>query len=86
MKRRIVLQAGLQELREKKVNLNRTPDEVMRKQLETWDKIREENAAKDPFFKKVMESQKAYAQLVVNGRQTMFLSYDFAANYYWKKR
>ena len=39
----------------------------MKKQLETWDKIREENAAKDPFFKKVMESQKAYAQLVVNG-------------------
>ena len=33
-----------------------------------------------------MESQKAYAQLVVNGRQTMFPSYDFAANYYWKKR
>jgi TRAP-type mannitol/chloroaromatic compound transport system substrate-binding protein len=78
--------AGLQELREKKVTLSRTPDDVMRKQLETWDKIREENAAKDPFFKKVMDSQRAYAQLVVNGRQTMFPSYDFAANYYWKKR
>jgi TRAP-type mannitol/chloroaromatic compound transport system substrate-binding protein len=78
--------AGLGELREKKVNLTRTPDEVLVKQLETWDKIREENAAKDPFFKKVMESQKAYAQLVVNGRRTMFPSYDFSANFYWKKR
>ncbi len=78
--------AGLQELKEKKVNLNRTPDDILKKQLETWDKIREENAAKDPFFKKVMESQYAYAKLVVNGRQTMFPSYDFAANFYWKKR
>jgi TRAP-type mannitol/chloroaromatic compound transport system substrate-binding protein len=77
---------GLEDLRSAKVNLTRTPDEVLRKQLETWDQIREEFAAKDAFFKKVMDSQKAYAQLVVNGRQTMFPSYDFSANYYWKKR
>ena len=78
--------AGLADLRTEKVTLARTPDEVLTKQLETWDKIREETAAKDPFFKKVMDSQRTYAQLVVNGRQTMFPSYDFAANYYWKKR
>ncbi len=77
---------GLEDLRAAKVNLTRTPDEVLKKQLEVWDQIREEFAAKDAFFKKVMDSQKAYAQLVVNGRQTMFPSYEFAANHYWKKK
>jgi TRAP-type mannitol/chloroaromatic compound transport system substrate-binding protein len=77
---------GLQQLREAKVNVSRTPDDVLRKQLETWDKIREDNAAKDPFFKKVVESQKQWASVVVQGRQSMFPNYAVSADYYWKKR
>ncbi len=77
---------GLDDLKEKKVNVSRTPDEVLRKQLDTWDKIRETEAAKDPFFKKVVESQRQYAANVVQGRRAMFPSYEFAADHYWKKR
>jgi TRAP-type mannitol/chloroaromatic compound transport system substrate-binding protein len=77
---------GLSALRDAKVNVSRTPDDVLRKQLETWDKIREAEAAKDPFFKKVVESQRQYAANVVQGRRTMFPSYEFAADHYWKKR
>jgi TRAP-type mannitol/chloroaromatic compound transport system substrate-binding protein len=77
---------GLDTLREHKVNVSRTPDDVLRKQLETWDKVRETEAAKDPFFKKVVESQRQYAATVVQGRRAMFPAYEFAADYYWKKR
>ena len=78
---------GLAELREKyKVNVSRTPDEVMIKQLETWDKIREKFAKEDAFFKKVMDSQLQYASVVVPGRQAMFPAYAFSADYYWKKK
>jgi TRAP-type mannitol/chloroaromatic compound transport system substrate-binding protein len=77
---------GLIELREKhKVNISRTPNDVLTKQLETWDKIREREAAKDPFFKKVVDSQKQWASVVVTGRQAMFAPYSFSADYYWKK-
>lgn len=78
---------GLAELREKhKVNISRTPDEVLIKQLETWDRIREKFATEDAFFKKVMESQRQYASVVVPGRLAMFPAYSFSANYYWKKK
>jgi len=78
---------GLRELEERhKVTISRTPDAVLVKQLELWDKIREREAARDPFFKKVVESQRKYASVVVPARRAMFPSYELAANYYWKKR
>ena len=42
-----------------------------------------EESAKNPFFKKVLESQKAYASLVVPAKRFLFPPYSFAANYYW---
>lgn len=77
---------ALKELQEKhKVNIIKTPDDVLINQLKTWDKIAQEEAAKDPFFKKVWNSQKEYASVVVPARRFMFPPYDFAADYYWPK-
>ena len=42
-----------------------------------------ENSAKSPTFKKVYESQRAYAAKVVPAKRYMFPPYSFAANYYW---
>ena len=42
-----------------------------------------EESAKNPFFKKVLESQKSYASLVVPAKRFLFPPYSFAANYYW---
>jgi len=42
------------------VNVYRTPVSVMKAQLDAWDKILP-NLEKDPFFKKVVASQKAFA-------------------------
>ncbi|MBL6958784.1 MAG: TRAP transporter substrate-binding protein [Rhodospirillales bacterium] len=44
------------------VNVYRTPDSVMADQLKAWDIVIERFNAKDPFFKRVVESQKAWAQ------------------------
>lgn len=44
------------------VNVYRTPDSVMDDQLKAWDVIVDQFNASDPFFKKVIESQKAWAQ------------------------
>ena len=78
---------ALSEMREKQgVNVRRTPPEVLLKQLETWDAVREKFAKEDAFFAKVMESQRAYAANVVPGRMAMFPAYSFAADYYWRKK
>lgn len=75
---------ALKELQEKyKVNILHTPPEILYEFLKAWDEIAAETAAKDPFFKKVLESQRAYAGLVVPAKRFMFPAYEFAANYYW---
>jgi len=44
------------------VNVYRTPDSVMSEQLAAWDIIVERFSGSDPFFAKVIEAQKAWAQ------------------------
>ncbi len=43
------------------VNVYRTPDSIMDDQLKAWDVIIERFNKSDPFFKKVVESQKKWA-------------------------
>ncbi len=44
------------------VNVYRTPDSVMDDQLKAWDIVIEQLSKEDPFFKKVLDSQKAWAK------------------------
>ncbi|MGD9952300.1 MAG: TRAP transporter substrate-binding protein [Burkholderiales bacterium] len=47
-----------------KVNVIRTPKSVMQEQLKAWDVITPRLSKEDPFFAKVVESQKAWAKRV----------------------
>jgi TRAP-type mannitol/chloroaromatic compound transport system substrate-binding protein len=68
------------------VQIQRTPDDILKNFLDTWEKIQAEYAAKDPFYRKVIESQKKYAEQVVPFRLSWFPPYEFAGNYYWKDK
>ena len=61
----------------------RTPPEILTEFLKAWDAIAQEEMAVNPFFKKVYESQKAYAAKVVPAKRFMFPPYSYAANYYF---
>ena len=61
----------------------RTPPEILVEFMKTWDRMAAEESAKDPFFKKVLDSQRAYAAKVVPAKRFMFPPYSFAANYYF---
>jgi TRAP-type mannitol/chloroaromatic compound transport system substrate-binding protein len=75
---------ALKELREKhNVKIERTPDDILRKTLEAWDQIAKEESDKNPFFKKVYDSQRAYASQVVPARRFVIPPYEAGANYYW---
>jgi TRAP-type mannitol/chloroaromatic compound transport system substrate-binding protein len=75
---------AVKELQEKhKVNVLKTPEDILREFLKAWDQIAKEESEKDPFFKKVFESQRAYASVVVPAKRFYFPPYEFAANHYW---
>jgi len=75
---------AIKELQEKHgVRILRTPPDILYEFLKTWDTIAAEEGAKNPFFKKVHDSQRAYASLVVPAKRFMFPPYSFVANYYW---
>src|SRR5436190_5699304 len=65
------------------VQIRRTPPDILIASLKAWDQVAAENSAKSPTFKKVYESQRAYAAKVVPAKRYMFPPYSFAANYYW---
>ena len=63
--------------------IRRTPPDILLATLKAWDEVAAENSAKSATFKKVYESQRAYAAKVVPAKRYMFPPYSFAANYYW---
>jgi TRAP-type mannitol/chloroaromatic compound transport system substrate-binding protein len=78
---------AIKELQEKHgVRILRTPPDILIEFLKTWDIIAKEESAKNPFFKKVLDSQRQYASVVVPAKRFYFPPYSFAANYYWPEK
>lgn len=68
------------------IEVYRTPDDILKNFLDEWEKIQAGYAAKDPFYKKVIDSQREYAEVVVPYRLSFWPPYEFAGNYYWKDK
>jgi TRAP-type mannitol/chloroaromatic compound transport system substrate-binding protein len=66
-----------------KVTVVATPREVMVEVLKAWDRVAERKARENPFFAKVLASQKAWAQRVVPYRRCCHPPYELAADHYW---
>ena len=64
------------------VKLLTAPPEINQAFLKTWDEFAAAEAAKNPFFKKVFESQKAYAAKVVPAKRFMYPPYNLQADHY----
>ncbi len=75
---------ALEEMRTKfGTQVLRTPPEVLTAFLKAWDEIAAEESAKNPVFKKVYDSQRAWASKVVPAKRFLTPPYSFAANHYW---
>ena len=75
---------AIEEMRTKHgTQILRTPPDILIAFLKAWDEIAKEEAAKNPFFNRVYESQRAYAAKVVPAKRFMNPPYSFAANHYW---
>ena len=73
----------LGKLKDMGVNVYRTPDSVMKAQLEAWDIVVDRISAEDPFFSKVVDSQKAYAKEVMNYLNLNQPDYKMAYNHHF---
>jgi TRAP-type mannitol/chloroaromatic compound transport system substrate-binding protein len=68
------------------VKIIKTTDELNKQFLRAYDGIQEANAAKDDFYKKVIESQKKYSSLVVPYRLSYWPNYSFIGEHYYKNK
>jgi TRAP-type mannitol/chloroaromatic compound transport system substrate-binding protein len=61
-----VYSKAYEELRDKRnIKFVETPEDILEAQLDAWDAVIAEKSAANPFFAKVLESQKAFMQRVV---------------------
>jgi TRAP-type mannitol/chloroaromatic compound transport system substrate-binding protein len=68
------------------IKVIKTSDELNRRFLKAYDEINAGYIAKDPFYKKVVDSQKKYAGLLVPYRLSYWPPYGFIAEHYWKEK
>jgi TRAP-type mannitol/chloroaromatic compound transport system substrate-binding protein len=65
------------------VEAHRTPDSVMSAELDAWDVVVDRISSGDPFFAKVIDSQKAYAKNVMGYLNLNQPDYKLAYKHYF---
>ncbi len=70
----------------KGVKFYKTPDAILKKQLEAWDKIVEAKSAENPAFKKVLDSMRAFAGRAARWQNDTNVDYKMAYNHYFGKK
>jgi TRAP-type mannitol/chloroaromatic compound transport system substrate-binding protein len=79
--------ADMRELEEKRgVKFVVTPKSVLQAQLQAWDRIAATEGAKNPFFAKVLKSQREWAARTVPWRQRIMVENDTAFEHYFKRK
>ena len=73
------------ELKKAGVNFYKTPDAVLKAQLDSWDKVIAKKSAENPAFKKVLDSQKAFAQRAGAWQNDYLVDFKMAYNHYFRK-
>jgi TRAP-type mannitol/chloroaromatic compound transport system substrate-binding protein len=72
------------ELQQKnQVKFYKTPDVILKKQLEVYDEVVKKKAAENPIFKEILESQLAFAQRVARWENDTVVSRKMAFDHYW---
>ncbi|MCU0812663.1 MAG: TRAP transporter substrate-binding protein [Thiobacillaceae bacterium] len=74
------------ELQKMGVKFYKTPDSILRAQLASWDKIMKAKSAENALFKKVLDSQRAFAQRAIPWQNDYMVDFKIASNYYFGKK
>ena len=72
------------ELKKAKINFYKTPDAILRAQLAAWDKVITAKAGENALFKKVLDSQKAFAERAGQWQNDYTVDFKMAWNHYFR--
>ena len=73
------------ELKKQGIKFYKTPDSILRAQLASWDKIMEKKSGENALFKKILASQKAYAERAGQWQNDYSVDFKMAYNHYFAK-
>jgi TRAP-type mannitol/chloroaromatic compound transport system substrate-binding protein len=71
------------ELKKAGIKFYKTPDAILRAQLASWDKTIAKKAEENPMFKKVLDSQKAFAERAGQWQNDYTVDFKMAYNHYF---
>src|SRR6266576_773208 len=66
-----------------KVKFYKTPDAILKQQLEIYDEVVKKKAAENPLFKEILQSQLAFAERTTRWEQDTVVSRKMAFDHYW---
>ena len=65
------------------VKFYKTPDAILKRQLEIFDEVAKKKAAENPLFKEIVESQLAFAKRATQWEHDTVVSRKMAYDHYW---
>ncbi len=71
--------------KEHNVKFYKTPDAILQQQLKIWDEMIAKRSAENPLFKKVLDSQRAFAERVGRWHGDTTVNYRMAYNHYFSR-
>ena len=74
------------ELKKQGIKFYKTPDAILRAQLEVWDKVIEKKSKDNPLFVKVLASQKAFAARASQWQNDYMVDFKMAYSHYFSKK
>jgi TRAP-type mannitol/chloroaromatic compound transport system substrate-binding protein len=71
------------ELKKAGIKFYKTPDAILKAQLDAWDKVIAKKGAENPLFKKVLDSQREFAQRAGQWQNDYLVDFKMAWNRYF---
>jgi TRAP-type mannitol/chloroaromatic compound transport system substrate-binding protein len=73
------------EMKKQGIKFYKTPDSILKAQLDSWDKVVAKKSVENPFFKRVMDSQEAFAARAGQWQNDYMVDFKMAYNRYFNK-
>ena len=68
------------------VKFYKTPDKILQRQLQAWDRIMAEKSKENPMFKKVNDSMRAFAARAARWQNDTSVDYKMAYNHFFARK
>ena len=74
------------EMKKQGIKFYKTPDAILKAQLDAWDKVVAKKSLENPFFKKVMDSQMEFAKRAGQWQNDYMVDFKMAYNRYFNNK